>query len=52
MKCPKCGHVMNHHADKLLMDGIESNAKDGSQIIEAYSCPHCGTNASRIVNDD
>jgi hypothetical protein len=41
---------MNHHADKLPLDGVEPDAEGGSQLIEAYSCPHCGTNASRVVN--
>lgn len=52
MKCPNCGHAMNHHADKLLLDGFESEADAGSQLIEGYSCPHCGANASRIVDGD
>jgi predicted RNA-binding Zn-ribbon protein involved in translation (DUF1610 family) len=51
MKCPNCGHAMNHHADKLL-DGIEPEGDAASQLIEAYSCPHCGTNANRMVNSD
>jgi predicted RNA-binding Zn-ribbon protein involved in translation (DUF1610 family) len=52
MKCPNCGHAMNHHADKLLLDGIEPDSASGSQVIEAYSCPHCGTNASGTVNSE
>jgi hypothetical protein len=43
---------MNHHADKLLLDGFESEGDAGSQLIEGHSCPHCGTNASRIVESD
>ena len=39
---------MNHHADKLLLEDFELN-DGGSQLVEAYSCPHCGANASRIV---
>lgn len=50
MKCPNCGHTMNHHADKLLLDGIDNDGAD-SQLVEAYSCPHCGANASRLVDE-
>lgn len=51
MKCPHCGHTMNHHADKPVKEGFRS--EDGAiQLIEAYSCPHCGTNASRTIQGD
>lgn len=50
MKCPNCGHVMNHHANKLLLDGQEAEAAGDFQMIEAYSCPHCGANASKMAN--
>jgi hypothetical protein len=43
---------MNHHADKLLLDCVESGDSSASQLVEAYSCPYCGTNASRIVSKD
>jgi hypothetical protein len=43
---------MNHHGDKLLLDGVESNPDGVSKLVEAYSCPHCGTNAGRTVQDD
>ncbi len=49
MKCPNCGWTMNHHADKALLDSDEDNGKVGSKAIEAFSCPHCGTNASRTL---
>lgn len=52
MKCPHCGHTMNHHADKLLLDSVEPEGEADSLLIEAYSCPHCGTNASRIEPRD
>lgn len=52
MKCPNCGHTMNHHADKLLLDGLATNDDAGSPLIEAYSCPHCGMNASKMANED
>jgi hypothetical protein len=43
---------MNHHADKLLLGSCEAEGGAGSQLIEGYSCPHCGTNASRIVDSE
>ncbi len=52
MKCPNCGYTMNHHADKLLLDSSEANGELGDRLVEAYSCPHCGTNASRIADGD
>ena len=52
MKCPNCGYAMNHHADKLLWDDPDSDANAASQLIEAYSCPHCGANASRVASSD
>ncbi len=51
MTCPNCGHTMNHHADKLLLDDPEAQTAAYSQLIEAYSCPHCGANASKMVNN-
>lgn len=50
MNCPACGHVMNHHADKLLWDAVELQDEAGPQMVAAYSCPHCGANAGKIVN--
>jgi predicted RNA-binding Zn-ribbon protein involved in translation (DUF1610 family) len=52
MKCPNCGYALNHHANKLPSDAVEPNADTGSPLIEAYSCPHCGMNASRTVQRD
>jgi hypothetical protein len=40
---------MNHHADKALLDNIEAQSESGAELIESYSCPHCGANASRIT---
>jgi hypothetical protein len=40
---------MNHHADKLLLDTFETEPGADSQLIKAYSCPHCGANAGMVV---
>ncbi len=52
MNCPQCGQTMNHHADKILLDGFD--AADGLhvQLIESYSCPNCGANESRMVGPE
>lgn len=47
MKCPQCGHAMNHHANKLLMDSFAINEDYREQALVAFSCPHCGFNAAR-----
>jgi ribosomal protein S27AE len=52
MNCPKCGAVMNHHADKLI---DPQNAEDvdrvdpivGGVIEQIHGCPNCGNVASR-----
>jgi len=51
MKCQRCGAEMNHHADKLLASDSElsSNGALGSTLMELYSCPACGSPASRLV---
>ena len=49
MKCPNCGHVMNHHADKLLRDEVAPDDDNDRQSVEAYSCPHCGANAAKLT---
>lgn len=51
MKCPNCGHTMNHHADKLQLEIIEHEDGPGVPQIEAYTCPHCGTNATQLVSN-
>jgi len=51
MECPTCGHTMNRHAEKMLLESLES-AESGTPVIVAYSCQHCGTNASRISHSD
>jgi hypothetical protein len=43
---------MNHHADKLPLDSSDSIPGNASELIEAYACPHCGTNAVRTVQAD
>jgi hypothetical protein len=51
MKCPSCGYTMNHHAEKVLLEGFESD-EIAARIVEAYSCPHCGTNANTVSQHD
>ena len=53
---------MNHHADKLLQESDRVSFDRFSQpqsehevvnyelqMIEMYTCPSCGTNASRVA---
>jgi ribosomal protein S27AE len=52
MICPKCGDLMNHHADKLvdLTDGQPGDDVDGGlggTIQEMHACPGCGNVESR-----
>lgn len=49
MKCPDCGHTMNHHADKFLLDAGEPDGEAGAPLFEAYTCPHCGANAGKVI---
>lgn len=49
MKCPNCGHQMNHHASKILQANEEETFEFSNYLIEMHSCPHCGTNASRTA---
>jgi ribosomal protein S27AE len=52
MKCPDCGALMNHHADKLDYgaDGEEFDAEPGGGVlIEAHACPDCGRAATRTA---
>jgi len=44
MICPKCGHEMNHHADKLVY------INDGERLDEFHYCPYCGNCESRPAN--
>jgi ribosomal protein S27AE len=43
MKCPECGALMNHHADKLDYGAAE----EGGVVVEAHACPGCGRSATR-----
>lgn len=45
MKCPGCGGLMNHHADKIMY------TEGGETLEEFYQCPGCGTAASRQAED-
>jgi len=52
MTCPKCGHRMNFHAEKLLeprdaRDEGDADAALGGVIEEMHACPNCGNVESR-----
>jgi ribosomal protein S27AE len=52
MICPRCGAVMNHHAEKLVQptDPAEAASADpllGGILEEVHTCPACGAGASR-----
>lgn len=45
MICPKCGHQMNHHANKVAY--VESGAGLDEVVEEFHACPDCGDAESR-----
>ncbi len=52
MICPTCGIEMNHHAEKLVLPSGPHQASSvdpvlGGMIEELYTCPRCGSGASR-----
>ena len=52
MICPTCGIEMNYHAEKLVYPSgpHEASSVDpvlGGMIEELYTCPRCGSGASR-----
>ena len=54
MICPKCGTLMNHHADKLLLPDSDRDAADvdaqlGGVVEETHACPKCGNVEFRRV---
>ena len=56
MNCPRCGAVMNYHADKALYfnEGDETRSTDsatGGFIEEIHACPNCGASASRPASN-
>ena len=51
MECPQCGALMNHHADKLVYGAApETEAEAGGVVVEAHTCPGCGSSASRTAD--
>jgi predicted RNA-binding Zn-ribbon protein involved in translation (DUF1610 family) len=50
MHCPECGNEMNHHANKILMDNVDGEG--GGNVVEGFSCPHCGHNAARVITQE
>ena len=57
LRCPKCGGLMNHHADKLVLaagdepPGVVDPAFGGI-VEETHACPVCGAVASRRAPQD
>jgi ribosomal protein S27AE len=50
MKCPECGALMNHHADKLDYGAAPEDADDtDGVVVEAHTCPDCGCSATRAA---
>jgi len=51
MICPRCGHEMNHHAEKLIHPtGSDDGPPDpvlGGIVEDLHACPACGAGASR-----
>ena len=52
MSCPRCGAVMNYHADKALYfnegdDTLSADSATDGFIEEIHTCPSCGASASR-----
>ena len=51
LKCPVCGHEMNHHADKLTYSSPGEPGYTplfGGSVEELHQCPNCGASASRL----
>jgi predicted RNA-binding Zn-ribbon protein involved in translation (DUF1610 family) len=47
MRCPACGHEMNHHADKVDYTAVldhptTADAVFGGVLEEVFTCPNCG----------
>lgn len=52
MICPKCGHEMNHHSEKVdytaaLEDPKSFDPVFGGILEEIHFCPNCGSTATR-----
>jgi len=45
MRCPRCGAVMNHHANKAIPAAADASSPE--VIEEVHACPGCGAIASR-----
>ncbi len=54
LRCPKCGALMNRHAEKLVFADNPADARPadpllGGLIEETHACPKCGNVAARRV---
>jgi ribosomal protein S27AE len=49
--CPNCKLPMNHHAEKMVYVGDETQSDPvlGGVIQQMHTCPRCGGSASRIA---
>jgi len=50
MRCPRCGTIMNRHAEKLILtvgSSIPIDPALGGYIEEMHGCPNCGNVESR-----
>ena len=57
MKCPKCGALMNHHADKLVdpvdrTDAAHADPELGGVVQETHGCPACGNVEFRVATSE
>lgn len=51
MQCPKCGAIMNHHAEKVVYSGAgRADTELGGVLEEMHACPRCGYVASRAAD--
>ncbi len=50
MTCPRCGELMNHHADKIICDSAspEIGVPFTGSVAELDQCPGCGAGVSRL----
>jgi predicted RNA-binding Zn-ribbon protein involved in translation (DUF1610 family) len=55
MTCPRCGHAMNHQAEKLSEPTTREDAERsrvlGGILIAVFACPNCGWIVARREDD-
>jgi predicted RNA-binding Zn-ribbon protein involved in translation (DUF1610 family) len=55
LRCPKCGHQMNCHAEKLVYSDKPADARLidpllGGLLEETHGCPNCGNVEARRIS--